>query len=114
MLTQELRTESKLVLLATEAHALFGKLLSERPHSADMMQWLQGVCRLIDCMVLGTTEYGLAKLRIRNATRFIEAREFGAAKFEIRQLRGGLKEQLAGAQECSVYDALRHSAANSS
>lgn len=80
--------------LAVEAHQLIDKLLSHQPHSTEMALWLREVGRLVSGMGLGAAEHGLARLRLRKAARFVEAREFGAAKFEIRHLISGLREHL--------------------
>ena len=38
----------------------------------------------LDSLPLATDEYGLAQNRIRNARRYFQAREIGAARYELR------------------------------
>lgn len=80
--------------LAVTANQLLESLLDGKSRPLHLKQWLHEFSDLIDCLPLSTAEYGLAKIRVRNAVRFIDAEEIGAAKFEIRQLRGGLKGHL--------------------
>ena len=84
-----------LINLSVHANQLMESLLDRKSRPSHMIQWLQEFSEVVDCLPLSTAEYGLAKIRIRNAIRFIDSSEVGAAKFEIRQLRGGLKHQLA-------------------
>ena len=87
-------TSSTLNQLAVTANQLLESLLTGKSRPLHMKQWLAEFSDLVDCLALSTAEYGLAKIRVRNAVRFIDAEEIGAAKFEIRQLRGGLKDHL--------------------
>ena len=80
--------------IGTDALRAFSKLLSDSTDSNLMFKCLEELRALLDCLVLGTGEYGTAVLRIKNAQRFFASDEFGAAKFEVRLLKGGLVDQL--------------------
>jgi hypothetical protein len=56
--------------------------------------WLEGYAetmRFLESVPLPTEEFAVAKLRLSNALDYCRRREFGAAAFELRALRGGLQ-----------------------
>jgi hypothetical protein len=46
-------------------------------------------------MPLATGEYSTARNRIHNASRYVRAGEFGAARYELRLVAGQLRQYLA-------------------
>ena len=50
----------------------------------------------LDSLPLATDEYGLAQNRIRNARRYFQAHEVGAARYELRLLMCSLRHRFAG------------------
>ncbi len=94
MITKERDFDSELDRIAADAGRLFAQLSNNPIDGKILVECLDQLRDLLDCMVLGTVEHGLAVLRIRNAIRFVASEEFGAAKYEIRLLKGGLKDQL--------------------
>lgn len=104
--TPPLESLAQLDSMAAHANQLLKFLLTPGQHSADMIQWLLEIRRLVDCWPLTSSEYAVARRRIENAIRFLDSREYGAAKFEIRQLKGGLKHYRT---LHSVYHSQRHS-----
>lgn len=81
--------------IARQTLQQFATLLSNLNDSGKMLQSLDGIRELLQCMVLGTAEYDVAISRINNAHRYLESEEPGAAKYELRLLIGGLQSQLA-------------------
>ncbi len=53
-------------------------------------RWLKEVRELLESLPLSTSEFDLACRRINNATRYLKSVEYGAARFELRLLRGSL------------------------
>ena len=49
----------------------------------------------LQSLPLATDEYGLARNRIRNARRYVQAREVGAARYELRLLMCSLHRRFA-------------------
>ena len=49
----------------------------------------------LDSLPLATDEYGLAQNRIRNARRYFQSREVGAARYELRLLMCSLRHRFA-------------------
>ena len=49
----------------------------------------------LDSLPLATDEYGLAQSRIRNARRYFQAHEVGAARCELRLLMCSLRHRFA-------------------
>lgn len=45
---------------------------------------------LVDSLPFATAQYGVAKNRIRNALKYFQSEEFGAASYELRLLLGQL------------------------
>ncbi len=89
------RSENQsLEVIATRAAQLLSNFLAKNCQTNNMLVCLDSIRGLLDCLPLDTVEYGLANLRIKNAERFLQSNEAGAAKFEIRMLKGSLKNHL--------------------
>lgn len=90
------RTENHgLDMVAIKVTQLLTGLLARNCQPTRMQESLDSIRGLLDCLPMDTVEYNMANLRIKNAQRFLESNEAGAAKFEIRMLRGSLKNYLA-------------------
>jgi len=53
---------------------------------------IEPIARFLECLPLATSEFDLARARLRNAYRYIRSNEIGAASYELRLLRGQLSE----------------------
>ncbi len=51
---------------------------------------LESIARLLESLPLATQEFDLAGIRLRNARRYFQSDEIGAARYELRLLRGQL------------------------
>ena len=60
-----------------------------------MLQTLDDIRGILECLPLSTSEFDLAKKRIGNAKRYLRSHERGAARYEIRLLFGSLRNELA-------------------
>ena len=63
---------------------------------------------VLDSLPLATDEYGLAQNRIRNARRYYQAREVGAARYELRLLMCSLRHKFADQVAVEPRRRLRH------
>jgi hypothetical protein len=61
----------------------------------DPLENLAEVAALLETLPLATEESGLAHNRLRNARRYYQAREAGAARFELRLLASSLRHRFA-------------------
>jgi hypothetical protein len=52
---------------------------------------LQHLAELLDALPLTTEEYGVARNRLRNASRYLRSGERGAAQYELGLLFGSLR-----------------------
>jgi hypothetical protein len=75
----------------TRACQVLDGLLSPSPRSASLFTALSEIHRLLEALPLGTAEFGLAVNRISNAQSYLRSGEPGAARFELRLLRGSLE-----------------------
>jgi len=75
--------------VAESIAAKFNALIQE-PDGTRSKGLLAQIEELLESLPLPTAEYDLAKARVRNARRYFAAEENGAARYEIRLLRGML------------------------
>ena len=94
MITQANTTYSKLDALTRQANRHFSRLLNRLDETSKLRRKLDDLSDFIQRLALGTDEFNLATARINNARRYIDSQEFGAAKYEIRLLIGGLRHRL--------------------
>ncbi len=93
------RVNSELDRIAKDTVRALNNLFLNSTDANIMLDGLEEIRQLLDCLLLGTADYGLAVLRINNAKRFVASEEYGAAKYEVRMLSGGLRQQL-GNRRC--------------
>jgi hypothetical protein len=93
MITKGLSPLTKSADITVCMQSLFGKLSSNPAESAKLFEWLKEAKDLLDYILIGTFDYDVAQSRIRNAIRYLESSELGAAKYEIRLLIGGMRSQ---------------------
>lgn len=72
----------------------------ERPATGGVPNWEQ-VTEMLQALPLATEDYAVCVNRLENARHYRQSWEFGAADFELRQLRGRLLS-LARLNEKSV------------
>lgn len=95
MFSKNSRLDSELDRITNHAVRLINKLFLHPTDPKFLLDGLEEVRQLLDCMPLGTSDYRLAMLRIDNAERFLASEEIGAAKYEIRMLAGGLRQHFS-------------------
>ena len=94
MFTDVIISSSNRHEVAGQLNLLVSRLSSPNTEPIRMLNWLNETKQLLSCVLIGTFDYDVAHSRIRNAIRFLESREVGAAKYEVRLLLGGLRSQL--------------------
>lgn len=76
-----------------ELSAVFGPVLrllghiTGRKHPADAKGDLEKLQHFLETLPLSTEDFGLACARLKNAQRYLVARELGAARWELQTLR---------------------------
>ena len=74
--------------------ALLAKLVEQMREGHRGNEELEDLRALLERLPLTTEEFGLATTRMGNAHRYVKAREQGAARWELKALRGQLQRQL--------------------
>ena len=70
------------------------KLMLSLQNSMNPRDSLERIRENLESLPLATEEFDLAKSRIRNARRYLDSGETGAARYEVRMLIRGLNEHL--------------------
>lgn len=76
--------------VARRLEAMVNGKSGDNPH-----EYLIRIESFLDSLPLATDEYGLAQNRIRNARRYYQAHEVGAARYELRLLMCSLRHRFA-------------------
>ena len=96
MISKNNQFNSDLDRIKYDAVRILDQLILRATDSKALIDGLEEMREILDCLLLDSSDYSLARQRIDNAMRFVQSNESGAAKYEIRMLRGGLR-QLLGA-----------------
>ena len=89
--TTKTNTDSPSLMVRAESH--FAKLVQDTSDQQLIVQ-LGSLRQLLEQVLIGQADFGLATNRISNAMRYLNSGERGAAQYEIRLLINDLRRQL--------------------
>jgi hypothetical protein len=76
------------------------QLMQRLQYRESVLAELQDLRRLLEALPMPTVEFGTASNRLRNAQRYAQLENHGAARFELQMLVGGLRDhQSAGSRD---------------